>query len=173
VGDTQQDVAGSVTGRAPRFQYSDLYSPDWAGMRAVLDQKSIKGFHGLTTWKVSYQYRWKTMPDGRCVVTEVVPSFEGEIRMPRWVPGERVGSEQRREWERYSAALKVHEEGHAENGQRLAAAIAQLSGMQVTCGAADAAVKQRFDALLQQAQAADLEYDRRTNHGATQGATLR
>ena len=169
----QTHVEGRITGRVPAIQYYELYSKDWQGMRAELNRKQIKGFHGLATWKVSYNYRWNRAVDGQCTISSVTPSFEGEIRIPRWVPGEGVAAAQRREWERYFAALKVHEEGHIANGRRLASALAQLSGLRVDCGAVDSTVRQRYDVLLQQSIAADAEYDKSTDHGTTQGAVLR
>ena len=168
----QADVEGRMTGRVPAIQYYELYSRDWQGMRQEIDQKSRQGFHGFASWKVNYTYRWNRLADGQCAISGVVPTFEGEIRIPNWVPGPNVSAAQRDAWQRYFAALKVHEEGHIAHGKQLASALAQLSGLRIDCSAADTTIKQRADALLKQYQAADVEYDRTTNHGAAQGAVL-
>jgi predicted secreted Zn-dependent protease len=103
----------------------------------------------------------------------MVPRFEGDILLPHWVPGPGVGAEQLRQWERFSAALKVHEEGHVEHGIQLSNALAQLSGMQApSCGEVESKLKQRADDLIRSYSNVDVEYDRTTNHGATQGAVL-
>ena len=41
------------------------------------------------------------------------------------------------------------------------------------CGALNAALRARFDQVLERGRAEDRDYDQRTGHGKTQGATLR
>lgn len=171
-GAKQADVEGRMTGRVPTIQYYELYSRDWQGMRREIDQKSREGFHGFAAWKVNYTYRWNRLAGGQCAISGVAPTFEGEIRLPNWVPGPNVSAAQREAWQRYSAALKVHEDGHIAHGKQLASALSQLSGTRIDCGTADSSIKQRADAIFKQYQTADTEYDRTTNHGATQGAVL-
>jgi predicted secreted Zn-dependent protease len=169
----QTDVESRMTGRAPVIRYYEIYSKDWAGMRNEIDQKGPKGFHGFANWKVSYNYRYNTSAGGQCSITSLVPQFEGEILLPHWVPGPDVSATQRQQWDRFIAALKVHEDGHIDHGTKLSAALAQLSGMQApSCGEAESQVKKRADELIQRYSAMDAEYDRDTNHGATQGASL-
>ena len=171
-GSRQRDVGDEMSGRVPAVRYYELRSQDWASMRAEIDARAPKGYHGLASWQVRYNYRWNPTSDGQCSVTAVVPEFAGEILMPRWVPGPAVSADQRARWERYSAALKLHEDGHVAHGKQLASALAQISGLRADCGSIAAAVKARADALIRRYSGADAEYDRQTNHGETQGAVL-
>ena len=169
----QTDVEGRMTGRAPVIRYYEIYSKDWAGMRLEIDQKGPKGFHGFANWKVSYNYRYNAPVGGQCSITSMVPHFEGEILLPHWVPGPDVSATQRQKWDQFIAALKVHEDGHINHGAKLSAAIAQLNGMQApSCSEVESQVRKRADELIKRYAAMDIEYDRDTKHGATQGASL-
>ena len=171
-GARQADIEDRMTGRAPAVRYYELYARDYAGMRREIDAKGPKGFHGMANWNVRYTYRWRRNGDGSCEIEGVAPFFDGEILMPRWVPGASVTAAQRSAWERFVATLKVHEDGHIEHGQQLANALSQLGGMRVDCNSVEASLKKRADALITRYIALDEEYDKKTNHGATQGVFL-
>ena len=75
-------------------------------------------------------------------------------------------------WSRYLSALEVHENGHLQHGRDLDSNFtrAALAIKAANCAEVDRMLRQRFDAMVKDAQALDVQYDARTNHGATQGA---
>src|SRR6185503_5431130 len=121
-GAKQADVEGAMTGRLPQVRHYDVKSRDWANLMLEMQQQYVKtGFHGLANWKVGYNARWTRNADGSCT-SSVAPTFAGEILMPRWSPGPNVSADQKKAWDRYYAALKVHEDGHISHGKQLASA---------------------------------------------------
>jgi predicted secreted Zn-dependent protease len=137
-----------------------------------MNSKGPKGFHGHTTWTVRYNFQSGRDADSRCVVSVVTPVLAAEIVLPRWMPGSSVTAEQRRNWELYSERLKLHEDGHVAHGRQAAEALAKMAGMRGDCGSIDSNFKQRAEEVLRRYSAMDVEYDKTTNHGATQGAQL-
>jgi predicted secreted Zn-dependent protease len=102
--------------------------------------------------------------------------MEGDVLMPRWSRRHGASADLVARWERYEAALLVHEEGHLETGRDLAKALkVELPKLPpaANCKALDEAIRARYKALLEAARQRDTDYDKRTGHGATQGARFR
>jgi predicted secreted Zn-dependent protease len=97
------------------------------------------------------------------------------MTLPRWSPPPGTPADLVSRWERYVAALRVHEEGHLEHGRGAERELRSWSAAFVApdCAALDQALSQRFAGILADYQARDREYDARTEHGRSQGAWLR
>jgi predicted secreted Zn-dependent protease len=78
-------------------------------------------------------------------------------------------------WPRYLAKLTEHEMGHRDNGVRAAFAvrdaITAIAPM-ADCGQLESAADAAGNAAIAQLKDADVEYDRKTAHGARQGVAL-
>lgn len=131
-------------------------------------------FHGYTEWAVSWRYRYRPGRTG-CAVTALETDLAVTMQLPRWHPGADASPAAIGEWARYSAALRAHEDGHAEIGASAAGAIRQeLSALRNASGC-EALAKEldaRGMAIIEEHQAREREYDASTRHGATQGARL-
>lgn len=131
-------------------------------------------FHGYTEWAVSWRYRYRPGRTG-CAVSALETDLTVTIRLPRWHPGEDASPAAIREWERYSAALRAHEAGHADIGVSAAEAIRQALSTLSSASGCEALAKELDDrgmAIIEEHQAREREYDTSTRHGATQGARL-
>lgn len=94
------------------------------------------------------------------------------MRLPRWQTPASAPADQRVRWERYIAALRDHEHSHLDHGrgaQHDFRTVAQ-GVTAATCTAAEKQVREHFDRIVERYRQEDLEYDRRTSHGRTQGA---
>jgi predicted secreted Zn-dependent protease len=155
-----------------RFNYYDVQGGDY---RSVLgSMMSGRQFAAKTDWLLSYQYKPR-MDAGACKVESVTTKLELSMTLPRWspppgAPGDLIGR-----WERFMSALRVHEDGHAQDARDLesAAKRALLALSSPNCGALDSAMRARFGQLLEQGRARDRDYDQQTGHGKTQGAVFR
>jgi len=118
-----------------------------------------------------------------------VASFQGRFRcsgfntqttiritMPRWREAESMSAEVRSEWARFHDALLEHEAGHGQIAMTAAAEMHRRVGT-VRTESDPETLKQRVEQLVAQItdeyRERDAEYDRLTQHGATQGARLR
>lgn len=130
-----------------------------------------KGFHGLASWGIAYEYTTKKVRDG-CQMEAVRVKVSGNILMPRWSDEPAAPPDLQRRWSTYSAALKQHEDGHIQHGRELAMLVKErLLGLgAVPCEQMKALTEGVFQRLAANLKARDAEYDARTQHGATQGA---
>jgi predicted secreted Zn-dependent protease len=144
---------------------------DYAGLVKSLAANGPKGFHGLASWDISYQYT--TKPVGNmCRFDTIRLRVQGEILMPKWTDEDAAPPSLRQRWQDYYAALQQHEEGHVQHGNELAALIQEkfMGYGDMVCGQAKAIAQSEFDRLYNNLKNRDKEYDQRTQHGATQGA---
>ncbi|MEA3195004.1 MAG: hypothetical protein QOD26_3337 [Betaproteobacteria bacterium] len=132
------------------------------------------GHRGTAWWKVGYKYTPKPQRDGSCAADTVTTELSLKIRMPRWTPQSGASAAVVTKWQVYLSALEVHEQGHLQQGRDLESSfLGAVRGMRAAdCGTLQSAVRARYDALFEQAKQRDLEYDKQTKHGATQGASF-
>ncbi|MDK2760300.1 MAG: DUF922 domain-containing Zn-dependent protease [Sphingopyxis sp.] len=117
----------------------------------------------LARWQINW--RWPNGANGACDLSRAELRFSGTILMPRLVDADKAPKAVVRRWSAYIEALKKHEATHIRtawtNSDRVLAAI-RASDCSGATGAGKAAVAElgRFD----------VEYDRKTKHGRTEGA---
>ena len=131
-----------------------------------------KVFAGRTDWNLGYRYQTRIL-DGRCRVTAVTTRLAVVMHMPRWQDQGRAPAELRTRWQRYLAALREHEDGHRANGVAATAEVQTRVGAlppRPDCGGFDEQARAVANAVVAEYVERDREYDRRTEHGLTQGA---
>jgi predicted secreted Zn-dependent protease len=172
---TQKDCAASGASGALDLEvavnYYTVQGQDHGSLARSLNANGPRGFHGLASWKVNYQYTTKQRKDA-CLIDSVRVRISGVILMPRWADGSAAPQSLQRHWSEYYAALKQHEDGHIQNGRELALLVKEkLMGLgAVPCDRTATLAQAEFDRLYGNLKTRDQEYDARTNHGATQGA---
>jgi predicted secreted Zn-dependent protease len=131
-------------------------------------------FRGHTQWNVRWSYRWWEEPNGTCRITANHTTLTAEITLPELAPGSREHTVRRR-FETYLQALHAHEIGHYElartAARKIDAAILALPPME-SCASLTLAADRAAEGFLKQTDALSEDYDLRTEHGLTQGATL-
>lgn len=129
-------------------------------------------FDGYTRWYVSWRYQYKNTGSG-CAIASVTTDVKTTITLPQWRNENRADGATRALWSRYLTALDLHEQGHRRHGVDAANEIDVAIAAMPPAGSCDA-LGTNANALgmriLQKYQQRDLDYDRDTNHGATQGA---
>jgi predicted secreted Zn-dependent protease len=127
-------------------------------------------FMGTTTWSLGHRFKTASV-GGRCRVAAYAAQVEITYRMPRWVDAEAAPEAQRVLWETYLEALWAHERGHAAIVTEIAerhAADARLMEA-VHCQGLAGSLGRRLAQVIEEAEAANADYDRTTSHGRTQG----
>lgn len=148
--------------------YYEIEGSNESDLRAQMDELGPVDYSGFksdaaTEWYVSWD--WPGFRSDNCSLDEAVVSYEVKIIFPRWTPTEDAPNNLIVKWFNYTYKLAKHEKSHADylvaNYQSVLDAIKGA-----TCETADAVA----EAALEPLRAFDLEYDRQTGHGATQGA---
>ena len=167
---TSGGATGAVDFKIGLAHYT-VQGTDYASLAQSLSANGPKGFHGLATWKINYEYTTKKLRDA-CLIDSVTIKVGGEILMPRWADEAAAPPDLQRRWSNYYAALKRHEDGHLQHGRELAMLVKErLMGLGAqACERMPALTQGEFQRLYDNLKSRDREYDARTNHGVTQGA---
>jgi predicted secreted Zn-dependent protease len=148
--------------------YYEIEGSSEQELRAQLDEMGpvdSSGYKGdaLTEWEVSWN--WPGYGSGDCDLSQAEVTYTVKVLFPRWNPPEDASNNLILKWFNYTYRLAKHEQGHVdyvvENYGIVNDAI-----QEATCETADEAAL----AALEPLHAFDLEYDRQTGHGTTQGA---
>lgn len=129
-------------------------------------------FAGRTDWNLGYRYQTRVR-DGQCRVTAVTTRLAVVMHMPRWEDEGRATPELRARWRRYLAALREHEDGHRDHGVAATVEVqSRVGGLppRPDCAGFDAQVRAAANEVVARYAELDREYDRRTEHGLSQGA---
>ena len=142
-----------------------------ASMVAEAPHSDGETFFGLTVTELSFRYRRRPSAAG-CTLRDVQVGLSVGVSLPEWTPGPGAPYDLRRDWARFAASLRRHEDRHRELAEAGADAVRQhLDGLTMTtCTAADAEARRRAERTQIETEAAHRRYDDETAHGRTQGA---
>jgi predicted secreted Zn-dependent protease len=131
-------------------------------------------YDAYTHWHVRWSYDYTRTGEG-CAITDVESSVDVTFTLPWWnVPAEASGSVVAA-WNQFLGALQLHENVHMSHGVAAATEIMQtLNQFPVygSCQALQAAVSSTTQDIIQYYNQQDIDYDRWTQHGLTQGAVF-
>jgi predicted secreted Zn-dependent protease len=129
-------------------------------------------FDGKTYWYVRWFYYYANTGNS-CRITQVKSSVEVELTLPQWQQPTNAPRSLVNQWQRYMTALQLHEDGHKDHGvaaaQEVLSVINNLPAYP-SCPELETAANAAGKGVLQRYNQKDIEYDRVTQHGATQGA---
>lgn len=132
-------------------------------------------FGGATRWNLETSYRTEPLPGGRCAVLDPKVFLEIRVTLPRLRPGSKITREAFAEWNRFLGALRAHEKLHALNGKFTAETLDRRMVNLTTafdCQRTKEVLDKSSRALIDQISQRDVELDRKTVHGRSQGAFL-
>ena len=128
-------------------------------------------YFGMTGSEIHVRFRARPDGDG-CRLDAVEVDLDVTMTLPEWEARGPTDYALRRDWARFSSALRRHEDGHrrrAEAGARaVAAALAAVRAP--TCAAAEAEAGRAVQTAQERTAADQERYDRTTDHGRTEGA---
>ncbi|MEO8156780.1 MAG: DUF922 domain-containing protein [Betaproteobacteria bacterium] len=164
-----------------RLQTSYYYidGPSATVLAAQLDQSGPVGadgthYAGRTRWDIKWQFRHE-QKDAICSMTEAAVYVGIAQTMPKWRGESRGVPGLKALWSKFIDALQRHEDGHKEHGvkagreiEAAVLAVKPASNCEDLAAAANAAAQ----GIVAKYKALDADYDRTTNHGRSQGATL-
>ena len=157
----------------------DYYSIRGTSENDLRREMSAKGpigtggrFDAFTRWNIRWRYSYR-QAGGLCRIDAVTTDVTVTMTLPRWDDESAAPDRLQKRWREYVTALTTHENGHRQNGldaaheidRRIAALPAQAN-----CSALGAAANALGDEIIRNHKQRDLDYDRTTGHGRTQGA---
>lgn len=157
--------------------YYDITGSTADELRAQLDQLGPldpwnERHDAQTDWFVSWSYPYADQADG-CGTGPVTVEVNVTFTYPWWEPPATAAPDLVAHWEAYGEALRTHEDGHQQIGLETAWAVQQALNEvppQATCAELDQLVDATGQQILDEFRQIEIDYDRETDHGATQGA---
>lgn len=143
-------------------------------MNNVRPMEHGQRFDAYTEWYVKWHFDFQNTAQG-CELTESKVSVDIVYHLPRWANEESAAPELQRHWNSYFKHLLLHERGHAQNGKKAATEIADMLKNLApfsSCPLLEQMANERAQQIIAEHNAWDLEYDKETRHGRTQGATF-
>lgn len=130
--------------------------------------------HAATVWQIDWRFD-VVRSAGLCRCSSFTTRTVITVTLPRWTPPTNASPETVSTWNRYFVALAKHEAGHADFALRAAREqhkrVSQL-GAETDCEALKRRINDTALQVLAEFRGQEQEYDRRTDHGATEGAVL-
>jgi predicted secreted Zn-dependent protease len=156
--------------------YDVPYRADISLRKAIRSASPIrhggKTFHGFTRWHVNWQLWWTHTSDGGCALRKTQTRVNGVISLPVL---QGAPDDVRQVFDQYLTALRRHEMGHyqfaLDAAQQIDRQILALPP-QATCTLLESTVNGIGKRILDKTIREEIEYDRRTRHGQTEGVTL-
>ncbi len=136
-------------------------------------QKHNRHWYGKTQWNINPLYRFRHLSGG-CYVNDRSVELAIVITLPQ-LEGQADDTELSAQFSRFYDALLQHELGHQALGIDAANAIDDFLSQPnifADCQALQVAVNERVNAIINQYQQLNKQYDAETQHGKTQGAVI-
>lgn len=177
--------ASGQTAEAPleieeRQRFYQVDAVDAGTLRRQIDAarpKSADGrpSHGLLLVDITLSYELDPLPEG-CALRTPLVQLQTELWLPVWQPVSEPDPELREAWEVMLAGLVEHEDGHRrlvfDSARELAARVARLTDRVADCGRLRRELLGMRLAASSRIALRNAANDRRTGHGARQGAVL-
>ena len=175
----KQTIAQNTPNVSIKTNYYDIQGSTAKQLRSqlnqlgVVDPKTGKRFDGYTSWRVWWNYRYRPIGN-QCQIAQVTVNVQVVYTMPRWNPSATASMDLRNRWNRYITALRLHEDGHKNHGVKAGQDILKTLNNLTTdsCQRIGDIANRKGDAIIKQYNLKDIDYDRLTQHGLTQGAVF-
>jgi predicted secreted Zn-dependent protease len=166
---TMPDSPGGSVSFDIRTHHYAVSAPNFPSAVKTIQSNREGGHWGWAKWKVGYTGDRAQTSRG-CYFKSVQVRVTGEIEMPEWRDEANASTADQERWRKSYAGLKVHEDGHIQNGKEFALLLQErLLGLGVVpCADLDNAAAREHQILYSNLRARDAEYDRRTDHGKRQ-----
>jgi len=137
-------------------------------------QTSGQRFDARTDWYVRWNYQYLSQGN-RCQLTAIRVRADASVILPRWKQPANAAKGLVDRWNHYIKALRLHEDGHTNNGIAASRAVLQVLKQfpaKSSCSELGVAANEAAQGIIRQYSQRDLDYDRKTRHGITQGAVF-
>jgi predicted secreted Zn-dependent protease len=148
-------------------------------LRSDLDRKRPpspdgRRFDANVLWSLTWSFHFDLQPRA-CALADATVDLQMLVRLPVLAADAAPSQAVRERWEDFALLLETHEAGHIdtyfEGARSLQDAFAEVEPAS-SCEELRAVLADIGAAAIEAIRAADIEYDRHTDHGRTQGATF-
>jgi predicted secreted Zn-dependent protease len=158
-----------------RTDYYEVHGTNAEALLASMKARQPSTSHASTEWRINWDYEWQQEP-AECILRSFSTRVRVRYTLPQWVDWQRADKALQGEWKRYFGALVIHESGHAGYGIVAAKEMVRLVNSREWRAPDRNELKARIDEacdkIIREFRAQEVAYDKKTDHGRTQGARL-
>lgn len=162
-------AAQSATITGADILYYDIYGQTAKDLRSQMNALGPldggRRWDAYTAWYI--RWNWPGYGTRNCDLSRATTSLEITVTLPRWANPEGADAALITKWNKYYGALARHEQAHVDNALEGYPKVLQAI-QNATCATAEQAALQAIEPI----HAADRDYDKKTGHGAAQGAVF-
>ena len=144
-------------------------------LRESMRKKRKHAYNAYTKWDITWNWKF-SQGNGGFKMHSFVANLKIKYTIPKWRERQRADPALQKEWNRYIEATKLHEKGHADIGKACVAEIDRTVTSKRWTGSNQPEISERLNkhcqAILKKYIDREVAYDKKTNHGFTQGARL-
>lgn len=169
-----------IEGVSIQYDYYSIFGGSAEELRKQMSQRGpqdlVTGtrFDGYTRWNLNWNIDTQLL-GGQCQIQDVTVDAKATVTMPKWdIPAD-VPAALAKKWNDYDKALREHELGHVKHAGQAKQEILQSFGLlppAPSCSQTQSIADSLGGQIIQKYAQMDVEYDRLTGHGATQGAVF-
>lgn len=140
--------------------------------KGYLDEHSR--YWGYTSPQLKWSFDTKSV-DGRCHLVDPKVMLIITTTLPTWTPPPGTSAAMLAKWRAFDRAIRHHEGEHAQIARDAARELVVLMRKHrsdVSCSGLDASLQAEGRVIMRKADAASVELDKRTGHGATEGVAI-
>jgi predicted secreted Zn-dependent protease len=167
-----------TTSQVPSTVRHDFYLIEGASLNDLGESMKTRRPHdhnAYTKWHIDWNYSFRIEPN-QWTLDKFDTRVQIRYTFPKWQTTDTPDKNVVTEWERFMNAVTEHEIGHSDLGLAAAAEMNRTMSFSVWQGETRREVKERIDAkcseILEKYRKLEIEYDKNTDHGKTQGARL-
>jgi predicted secreted Zn-dependent protease len=158
------------------IDYFDVHGASSRELDAEIAAKGPVGENGLrsdgyTRWHIDW--RFDMTSDGtRCMAQNITVDLDIRMTLPRWERPRSASPALVERWDKYLAALRLHEDGHRYRAEAAAADVRRTLQRERTardCRALEHRLNSLANSLLDELRRRQEDYDRETESGRRQG----
>jgi predicted secreted Zn-dependent protease len=141
----------------------------------IRSARAVRGMrsYGNTQWRIRTSYDFTTSGDD-CEPTRADVSLELRVTLPRLRNSDALSPELRTEWRKFTRALREHQANHKqiaiECAERVSTGLTAVDAMR--CDRLAETMQSITEEITSTCHAQSADYDLRTGHGASEGATF-
>jgi predicted secreted Zn-dependent protease len=159
-----------------RTEFYEVRGATVAALLASMSANQPFTNHASTEWRVDWSFEYLVKPD-ECILRSFNVRVRVRFTLPQWVDSQLADQVLQEEWKRYFGALQIHESVHAGFGIDAGKEMVRLVNSREWRAADRKELKARIDEecekTLQEFRSQEVAYDKKTDHGRTQGARLK
>ena len=170
--------ASSVDDSIPHTIRHDFYTVEGDTISEILQslkERAPSEYHAYTEWHINWNYTFCIEPT-ECQLKTFDLHVDVRYTLPQWEKSDGSSKAVVDEWKRYIDAVVVHEEGHTQLAMDAAKEMLELVQSQNwKAGTKEqliAKVDKACQNIIDKYRELEIQYDKETDHGRTQGARL-